>query len=56
MAGEFAGDVKVDGGGELNGEALDDTEGEGEGEGDEEWKLDPGVKARIRMLDDEVEE
>jgi hypothetical protein len=55
MAGELAGDVNVEGGGELKGEVLDDSDGEDEGEGDEEWKLDPGVNARIRMLEEEEE-
>jgi len=30
-----------------------DSEGDGDGEGEEEWKLDPGVKARVRMLAEE---
>jgi len=35
---------------------LADNDGEGEREGDDEWKLDPGVIARSRMFDDDVEE
>jgi len=51
----LTGDTDVGSGGESRGQALADNDGEGEREGDDEWKLDPGVNARIRMFDDERE-
>jgi len=51
----LTGDINVGSGGESRGQALADNDGEGEREGDDEWKLDPGVNARIRMFDDERE-
>jgi hypothetical protein len=45
----------VDGGGELNEEEVGDRDGDGEGDGEEEWKLDPGVNARISTLAEEPE-
>lgn len=47
--------MNVEGGGELNEEEVGDKDGDGEGEGEEEWKLDPGVNARMSILAEEEE-
>lgn len=44
----------MEGGGEVD-EEVGDTDGDGEGDGEEEWKLDPGVSARMGMLAEEPE-
>lgn len=45
----------MDGGGELKEEEVGERDGDGEGDGEEEWKLDPGVNARISILPEEPE-